>query len=72
MSEVNFVPLDGNVRSMGEHFELKDFAELVRLGVFTPDDGSGYWATDREYSDQHIWDSTVRPRWATHVMWFSK
>jgi hypothetical protein len=39
--------------------------------AFTPDDGSGYWATEK-IMDRNCDAFDKKPDWATHVAWFNK
>mgnify|MGYP001250097380 CR=1 FL=1 len=54
----------------GDIFKLKDWDDYVKMGAFIPDDGDGYWATEKEYAYISAWDP--KPDWATHVVWFNK
>jgi hypothetical protein len=55
----------------GELMTASEFDSDVEYKVFTPDDGSGYWATSTEMSKLSVW-SFDKPVWATHVMWYNK
>jgi hypothetical protein len=60
----------------GDKFTIEEFVECCRTGLFTNDDGSGYYATAEGVS--HI---PARPRdmvrdlplkGFTHIAWFNK
>lgn len=40
--------------------------------TFSPEDGSGYWATVDGFDRHSNVRTTSRPDWATHVAWFNK
>ncbi len=54
----------------GDVFTLEDWDKSVVAGAFIPDDGDGYWATEKQYAHISVWDT--KPDWATHVVWFNK
>lgn len=56
----------------GDLFNLDEWAEFVRCGAVTYDDGSGYWATATEYDEFADVFFQAKPTWATHVLWFNK
>ena len=55
---------------------IDSFAEAIRQGVFTPDDGIGYYATEKEESKIVIsFDRLAINDWPkkwTHVSWYNK
>lgn len=56
----------------GDLMSLEVFVKSARHGLLSPDDGDGYYATDRWMDrDAQLW-SCKRPEWATHVVWFNK
>lgn len=55
----------------GDVMKASVWEEQVRNGMFTPDDGIGYWATETKMRpDTDCFDGC--PEWATHVVWFNK
>jgi hypothetical protein len=64
----------------GEYYTLDGFQQAVNSGMFTDDDGHGYyamaWAQDGKpsrMSNVGVDLSGVNvPGWATHVVWFNK
>jgi hypothetical protein len=62
----------------GDLMTVEAFAGRVASHFFTNNDGSGYFATSSLMSDVEV-DCNVsslaknmRPKWATHVVWFNK
>lgn len=53
-------------------FGVNEFRDMLRNGELTPDDGTGYWATDTEVSDKSCWSLRGRPREASFVVWYPK
>lgn len=58
------------------HMTVGDFVSSVKSGMFTNDDGHGYYATDKEQSDirvrlARIRNNRIRTEW-THVCWYNK
>ena len=56
-------------------FTLTEFGQAVHMGVFIPDDGTGYYGTKEwYYTHLCVWDDTIKevPKDCTHVVWFSK
>ena len=54
----------------GDLFTADEWLEASDAGYFISDDGSGYWATEKEHSTVSCW--SIKPDWATHVLWFNK
>lgn len=62
-----------NVDFEGDLFTIEEWNNHVRNGLFVPDDGSGFWADATRHVDiGDPFDSSTKPDWATHVMWFNK
>jgi len=58
------------------HMTISDFVSSVKSGMFTNDDGHGYYATNYEQSDIRVRlagvkNGKVREEW-THVCWYNK
>ena len=74
--KIKFSPFDKLDKECKQ--KIEDFKEGVIFGMFTDDDGFGYYATDTEVSDCEIefWDFDKDnynvPEWATHVVWYNK
>jgi len=55
---------------------VDDYRSAVESGAITNDDGTGYWATIGDVSDQAVdpsnHPSREVPIWATHVVWYNK
>ena len=56
----------------GYVFSKQEWVEMVRCGTFIPDDGSGYWATDKGYDRTLPVFHGQMPEDATHVVWYNK
>lgn len=63
----------------GDLYSLKEFADMLKCGAITSDDGCGAWATASRYdmtTDISLYKVLAgkdpRPTWATHVLWFNK
>jgi len=57
----------------GDLMSVEDFVACVKGGMFVPDDGIGYFATETEYDEKScVWDKQNAPSWATNVIWFNK
>lgn len=59
-----------------EHMTIEDFVQCCKDGLFVNNDGSGYYATQTEMSDEQALPSILRhgiynPDY-THVCWFNK
>lgn len=67
---MKMVELNKDELEMGDYMTAEEFRGCVGAGLFTYDDGSGNWCTETELSDVSCW--TIRPEWATHVMWYNK
>lgn len=71
-------PLLSPIPDYGDHMTWETFVECVECGGFTDDDGSGDLATETQIGNQGISPSDirrpdfVRPKWATHVVWYNK
>lgn len=72
-TELNDIP------SYAEVYTLNEWKIHVSSGLFTPDDGHGYYATgDKELSprfqlgEDGIFDLGSFPEWVTHVTWYNK
>lgn len=50
---------------------VKEFATNVVCGVFTPEDGVGYWGNETRYS-RKFYCFDLPPKEATHCHWFNK
>ena len=50
--------------------EADEFLSYCNSGAIIPDDGFGYWATDKKISDISAFEN--QPTWATHVCWYNK
>lgn len=48
----------------------EEFMDYEDSGAIIPDDGHGYWATDKQVSKVSCW--AEKPEWATHVCWYNK
>ncbi len=70
MFELNYKPKMQPNPDYGDLFTVKEWDESVKFGAFIPDDGDGYWATEKEHAYISVWDE--KPDWATHVVWFNK
>jgi len=55
----------------GDFLTKNEFQGYLDMGVITPYDGSGYWATESGFSCAHNCFGPC-PDWATHVAWFNK
>lgn len=55
----------------GDHMTVADFKDSVECGLFTDDDGHGYYATDKVMTRQRVDLSNVDMD-HTHVVWFNK
>lgn len=55
----------------GDHMTLADFKACVDSGLFTDDDGTGYYATDTLMVRQDVDLSNIN-EYFTHVVWFNK
>lgn len=60
----------------GDLMTIEEFVDGVEHGLFTDDDGKGFYATEDEMTDIEVPISDVREgiyghRW-THVIWFNK
>lgn len=58
------------------HMTIDEFKSSVKSGLFTNDDGHGYYATNKEESDiivrlTEIKNGRIREEW-THVCWYNK
>ena len=62
---------------LGDHMPFDEFVRGVESGVFTDDDGHGYFATDTTVSEILVLPSEVGsygwapPDWVTHVLWIN-
>lgn len=56
------------------HMPVEEWMEGVKSGLFTDDDGIGFWATPVQESNCPVLPSchTPQPPWATHVVWYNK
>lgn len=53
-----------------EVMTVDEFAEQVRLKMFCPDDGDGYWIRDGVETEDNVWFTP--PDGATGVAWYNK
>ena len=55
---------------------MEAFIELVNDGIFTVDDGFGYYATEDAKSDIYIYPSDIQEKIYrsdfTHIIWLNK
>lgn len=66
---MNFIE---NKNSYTDIMTIAEFFECERLGIFIPDDGTGYYGTQTHYTcDVSLWQH-LPPECATHVHWFNK
>lgn len=75
MSEtIKFNPFDELDEECLMTFE--EFKISAKYGIFTDDDGYGYYATSDKVSNVYINFSDVLnntvPEWVTHVCWYNK
>lgn len=58
------------IPAYGDLFTLEEFVQRVKMALFIPCDGTGYFATKTEFDrDSPVWPWTGRvPTWATHVV----
>jgi hypothetical protein len=56
--------------SYGDLIPAEEWQKCMEFYAFIPDDGNGYWATEKEHSHYSCWGE--KPSWATHVLWFNK
>lgn len=63
----------------GDLYEIDDFQKNCKYNYFIDYDGTGYFATEKEYDNLfYIKPSDIvkkdfkKPYWATHVVWFNK
>lgn len=58
------------------HGDLVMTADMWESGLsnhlFSPDDGTGYWASDDHYDDNWPVFDNAKPDWADSVVWFNK
>ena len=52
-------------------YTLADFTDMVRSGLITNDDGTGYYATPAEMTDIRV-DCASLTNDFSHVAWFNK
>jgi hypothetical protein len=65
---MNLVPIPDDY---SETYTVDEWLANLRGNWISPEEGSGYWATDRTYCP----DLTAfgpKPSWATHVVYFHK
>jgi len=55
-----------------ELMTVAEFAEQVRLGGYNEYDGSGYYATATEVSEEYVDLSAIDMTKYTHVAWYNK
>lgn len=60
------------ISDFGDLMPIADFVECVQTSLFCPDDGIGYYATEKEYDENSCVWAVKSPSWATHVVWFNK
>ena len=65
-----------DIPDYGDHMTLEDFVSNVDNGLFTDDDGHGYYANVKQISTERVIPSDVIEHkllegW-THVVWFNK
>jgi hypothetical protein len=60
------------IPNYGDLMLIQDFIECVQTQLFSPDDGVGYYATEKEYDEKACVWAVKSPVWATHVIWFNK
>lgn len=58
-------PMSGD----GDLFTVDEWREHVRLGMFVPSDGCGYWANATHEGEEDAF--MPQPDWATHVSWYN-
>jgi hypothetical protein len=70
---------EDEVSDQQEIYSLKEFTQVVKIGAISSDDGSGYWSDSlgnhrNERVDPYAFfnGAAVPPKYATHVIWFSK
>ena len=51
---------------------LDEFSKAVKAGAYNEYDGSGYYATSLEMTDEQINLSNIDNMIYTHVVWFNK
>lgn len=60
----------------GDKFTLQEFIDMCRSGIFTNNDGFGYYASSKGISDIEIYPSDImHGRYRqdfTHVIWYNK
>jgi hypothetical protein len=65
-----------HIPDYGTLMTLDEFGDAIRHGYINNDDGSGFFATEKEYSEINVFSDigliVDPPSWATHVMWFEK
>lgn len=54
-----------------EILSIKDFAQCVEDGIFSNDDGCGYWAKDGYMSNDEVFN-VQDPKDSTHIIWYNK
>ena len=70
---MNKNPMFRDVDSDHDVYTFKEFGEMERMGVLTPDDGSGCWSDGAIYDlNSNIYAPSPAPDWATHVVWFNR
>ena len=60
----------------GDLMALEEFVECVNSGGFIDYDGTGYYATDKEYSEIEAIPSVIKKgvinKKFSHVLWFNR
>ena len=60
----------------GDTYTMEEFKKMVNDGIFTDDDGYGYYATETSKSDVFIYPSDITENLIrvdfSHVIWFNK
>lgn len=74
MTKYPITPQELHDTDQGDLMTINIFKEQVRHGVFTNDDGTGYFCIPKDYSSRDMIDCrNIQPRPEhTHVIWFSK
>ncbi len=56
--------------SHGDLYTIEDWKEMVKAGICTNYDGSGYWVKDGYISKDEVF--VTHKLDATHVIWYNK